>query len=96
MEEPACTLPGEPVGVADSQQGEGLNFVLLVDPGPYPLASGMQLPRLQVIFGLRYGGFNPGSVLEDQASGITYTVRQQGSHLVLDPPAPRLLRVRGK
>jgi len=96
MLKPAGPPPGELSGAADSHIGEGLYFVLLCDPGPYPLANGMQLPRLQVIYGLRYGGFNPGTVLMDQASGEAHTVRRQGDQLVLDPPVPMVLRQRGK
>lgn len=96
MLKPAGPLPERTSGAADSHNGDGLYFVLLFDPGPYPLANSMQLPRLQVIYGLRYGGFNPGTVLMDQASGETHIVRRQGDQLVLDPPVPMVLRVRDK
>lgn len=96
MLKPATPPPGKHSGVADSHNREGLYFVLLFDPGPYPLAKGMQLPRLQVVYGLRYGSFNPGTVLMDQASGVRHTVRQVEDQMVLDPPLPMVLRLRGK
>lgn len=66
--------------------------MLLLDPGPDPLVQGMALPRLQVLYGLRYGGFTPGSVLWDPVYGVKHTVCRRGIRWVLDPPSPRIDR----
>ena len=93
MPETPCAPQDDSPAVAHSHHDGSRDFVLLTDPGPYPLASGLELPRLQVVYGLRYGSFSPGTVLLDQASGLRHTVCRKGSHWVLDPPSPRIRRV---
>jgi hypothetical protein len=65
-------------------------FLLQFDPGPYPLASGVELGILEVVWGLRLGSFNPGTLLCDQLAGSLHTVRQGDGRLYLDPPCERI------
>ena len=77
---------------AEPEWGTECSFHLVEDPGPYPLVRGMKLSIQEVIYGLRLGGFNPGTVLEEVESGAQHRVRKKGRRWVLEPPCPRLAK----
>jgi len=66
-------------------------FVLQFDPGPYPLAPGTELSVLEVVWGLRLGGFNPGTQICDLLSGCLHTVQGRDGRLRLEPPCDRII-----
>ena len=71
-----------------------VNFVLLHDPGPYPLAPGAELNLSEVHYGLRLGSFYPGTELLDQSTGQVHRVVLRRRRQVLNPPCERLRRFR--
>jgi len=69
-----------------------VRFVVLHDPGRYPLAAGAELPLREVFYGLQLRGFYPGTRLLDRIDRTTHTVVRQGRRLVLLPPSPAVER----
>jgi hypothetical protein len=66
------------------------DFLLYFDPGPDPLACGLEISILEVVWGLRLGSFNPGSQICDLLTGNLHTIRQQDGRLYLEPISERV------
>lgn len=67
-----------------------MNFLVLEDPGPDPLARGTALSTWEVYYGLRYGSLNAGTRLYDEKSGLTHRVVRLRGGWNLAPPSERL------
>jgi hypothetical protein len=81
---------------AEASPAEGVppqnNFLLLYDPGPYPLGSRMELCLWEVRCGLESASFHPGTLLYDKKSGLTHKVCRQSGRYYLKPHCARLKR----
>ena len=67
-------------------------FVLVHDPGEYPLCPGLSMPLPEMILCLRNHAFTPGTVIRDQLAGSEHTVVRIKNSLALDPPSQRIDR----
>jgi len=67
-------------------------FILVHDPGEYPLCPGLSMPLPEMILCLRNHAFTPGTVIRDPVSGIEHTVVRVKRSLALDPPSQRIDR----
>lgn len=70
---------------------EAGSFLVLDDPGPYPLARYMPLSLAEVYYMLRNKSFNLGTILFDQRERSLHVVVKVKKKYRLDPPSQRVL-----
>lgn len=82
-----------PAQVSTGMEEEAEGFLVLHDPGPYPLAKNAELGIREVYLCLRFGSFYAGTVLYDRVEQTTHTVRKHGKELYLEPASWRVDRL---
>ncbi len=60
-------------------------FSVVHDPGEFPLATSMVITTTEVIYGLKYQSFYPGTILRDLKTGTTHVVRRRKGRMYLFP-----------
>lgn len=65
-------------------------YIIIHDPGEYPLCPGLWLSSLEMNYMRRYGCFEDGTVVESRSSGFRYQVVGQKLHRIPDVEVARM------